>query len=115
MHMKVRDGQGKWLLRQVLYKYVPQALLDRPKMGFGLPIDSWLRGPLREWADALLAESRLKDEGYFDAASVRLAWEAHLSGRVDQHASLWNVLMFQSWLEGTDRPQAVPTAELRTA
>jgi len=99
LRLKQRNGQGKWLLRQVLDKYVPNELVDRPKMGFGLPIASWLRGPLRDWAHTLLAESRLKSEGYFDPALVRKAWNEHLSGRADQHSLLWNVLMFQSWLE----------------
>jgi asparagine synthase (glutamine-hydrolysing) len=111
MTLKHRHGQGKWLLRQVLHKYVPKELVDRPKMGFGLPIDSWLRGPLREWADGLLAESRLKSEGYFDAALVRQAWNAHLTGRIEQHPLLWNVLMFQSWLEWSATQGANYTAE----
>jgi asparagine synthase (glutamine-hydrolysing) len=99
MDLKVRDGVGKWLLRQVLHRHVPKALVERPKMGFGLPVDKWLRGPLREWAETLLGESRLESEGFFSPARVRAAWDAHLSGRVDQHSLLWNVLMFQSWLE----------------
>jgi asparagine synthase (glutamine-hydrolysing) len=115
MDIRVRGGQGKWLLRQVLFKYVPPALVERPKMGFSLPVDSWLRGPLREWAEALLAESRLKREGYFHPESVRRVWEAHLSGRVDQRSLLWNVLMFQSWLDGVASPQAARVAALRTA
>jgi asparagine synthase (glutamine-hydrolysing) len=114
MSLKCRDGQGKWLLRQVLYKYVPKQLVERPKMGFGVPIDSWLRGPLLEWADTLLDESRLKSEGYFDAALVRRAWNAHLTGRIDQHSLLWDVLMFQSWLESSHTHHAAPTAEVVT-
>jgi asparagine synthase (glutamine-hydrolysing) len=96
-----RDGQGKWLLRQVLYKYVPKQMVERPKMGFGVPIDSWLRGPLREWAETLLAPARLKSEGYFDPALVAEKWAEHLSKRVDQQYLLWGVLTFQSWLEAS--------------
>jgi asparagine synthase (glutamine-hydrolysing) len=97
--MKVRDGQTKWLLRQVLYKYVPRRLIERPKMGFGVPIEQWLRGPLREWAEELLSPARLRREGFLDVRFVRERWEQHLSGRRRWHYSLWGVLMFQAWLE----------------
>jgi asparagine synthase (glutamine-hydrolysing) len=99
MHMKIRDGQGKWLLRRLLDRYVPRTLMERPKMGFGIPLDAWLRGPLREWAESLLAEERLKDEGYLNAAAIRKIWQAHLSGRSSYGYRLWSLLMFQAWLE----------------
>ena len=104
LSMRVRDGQGKWLLRQLLFRYVPRELVERPKSGFGIPLDSWLRGPLREWAEELLSETRLRSEGFFDPRPIRAAWDEHLSGRRNQAYQLWDVLMFQSWLEEHHRP-----------
>ena len=103
LSFKIRDGQGKWLLRQVLYKHVPRELIDRPKKGFDVPIGSWLRGPLRSWAEALMDEGRLQREGFFDAHQIRTRWDEHLSGRRDWQQPLWNVLMFQAWLEQETR------------
>jgi asparagine synthase (glutamine-hydrolysing) len=99
MHLKLRDGQGKWALRALLDRHVPRALVERPKMGFGVPIDSWLRGPLKGWAEALLDPARLQMEGFFDAGAVRQKWDEHQSGRQNRQYPLWNLLMFQAWLE----------------
>jgi|tagenome__1003787_1003787.scaffolds.fasta_scaffold20989628_3 asparagine synthase (glutamine-hydrolysing) len=96
---KVRDGITKWILRQILYRHVPRELIDRPKMGFGIPMNQWLRGPLRDWAEALLDERRLDQEGYLQPAPIRRMWRAHLGGKVNEQYRLWVVLMFQSWLE----------------
>lgn len=108
LHMKVRPNEGKWILRQVLYRYLPRDLVERPKMGFGIPLDSWLRGPLREWASQLLAPRRLREEGFFDADVVRKKWMDYLAGRGAWQFHLWDILMFQLWLDhknATAKPQ----------
>jgi asparagine synthase (glutamine-hydrolysing) len=99
LEMKIRNGQGKWILRELLKKYIPNEMIDRPKMGFGIPLDSWLRGPLRPWAEELLDESRLQREGIFKTEVIRRKWLEHLSGRCNWQFHLWDVLMFQLWLE----------------
>jgi len=97
--MKYRDGLTKWLLRQILYKYVPAVLIERPKAGFGIPIDVWLKGPLRDWAEELLNERRLRNDGFLNAKMVRGKWIEHLDGKKKWQPHLWGVLMFQSWLD----------------
>jgi asparagine synthase (glutamine-hydrolysing) len=102
--MKIRQGQGKWLLRQVLYKYVPKRLIERPKMGFAVPIDEWLRGPLRNWASELLDPARLRREGFFRPEEIAGSWREHLAGSRNRQHDLWTVLMFQAWFEEASKP-----------
>ncbi len=104
--MKIRDGRGKRILRRVLYRYVPRELIERPKTGFGLPIGEWLRGPLRSWADSLLGEDRLRSDGFFDATRVRDVWREHLAQKGRYQDRLWNILMFQAWLDAAQKPSA---------
>lgn len=97
--LKLRHGTSKWLLRQVLYKYVPRPLVERPKQGFGMPIAEWLRGPLRDWAEALLDEGRLRDQGMLEPRPIRQKWAEHVSGETRWDYHLWTVLMFQAWMD----------------
>lgn len=99
MSMKLREGKGKWILRKLLDRHVPPALVDRPKMGFGVPLDQWLRGPLREWAGDLLEGNRLRKGGYLCPDAIEHTWKAHLHGEGSFGYRLWSVLMFQAWLE----------------
>jgi asparagine synthase (glutamine-hydrolysing) len=94
---KIHNGQGKWPLRKILYKHVPRELIERPKMGFGVPINTWLKGALRSWCEGLLEEKRLREEGFFDPEAIRLLLNKHMSGNSDESTRLWPVLMFQAW------------------
>tara|TARA_R110002073_G_scaffold74100_2_gene181066 strand:- start:57065 stop:59002 length:1938 start_codon:yes stop_codon:yes gene_type:complete len=99
LDVKLASGQGKWILREVLAKYIPKEAMDRPKSGFGIPIGDWLRGPLKDWASELLSEQRLAEQGIFQTAPILAAWESHQSGQRDHSQHLWNVLVLQDWLE----------------
>lgn len=99
MNQKIRNGTGKWALREVLYRHVPRDMIERPKKGFSIPLGQWLRGPLRDWAEALLDETRLKREGYFHASPIRRLWKEHQNCKRDNSLRLWSILMFQAWLE----------------
>ena len=99
LSFRIRNARTKWILRRVLYEYVPKGLVDRPKTGFSIPLAAWLRGPLRDWAEALLDEGRLRADGFFDRRPIRRKWNEHLSGREAWENQLWSVLMFQAWLD----------------
>jgi asparagine synthase (glutamine-hydrolysing) len=109
---KVRHGQGKWILRKVLSRYLPRHLIDRPKQGFDVPIGAWLKGPLRSWAADLLSEARLRRQGLLDVQRVQSCWLDHLSGRRDHSRPLWTVLMLQSWLETMVEQRASGSADI---
>jgi asparagine synthase (glutamine-hydrolysing) len=110
LHLKMRKKDTKWILRQVLYKYVPPKLIERPKMGFGVPIGSWLCGPLRDWAESLLSEESLLHQGLFTSAEIRKKWAEHLSGLHNWQYLLWDVLVFQDWLSRESRSPHNPRA-----
>ena len=103
LKMKIKNGEGKWLLKQILTKYVPRQMIERPKMGFAVPLGSWLSGPLKDWAENLLNEERLLREGFLNARLIREKWAEHQSGTRNWHLFLWNVLMFQAWLQENEK------------
>ena len=104
LSVKIRGKTGKWILRQLLYKYVPRELVDRPKMGFSVPLADWLRGPLRDWAESLLSVDRLRSDGFFCPDAIRRRWMEHITGRREWHRCLWDIIMFQAWLDHRDAP-----------
>ena len=97
LDMKIRNGEGKWILKQILRRYIPNKLIDRPKMGFGIPMEFWLRGPLREWAELLLNKKSITEDGFFNYDIVKDLWDDHISGKKNNQYVLWNILVFQSW------------------
>jgi asparagine synthase (glutamine-hydrolysing) len=98
-HYKIRNGMSKWILKQVLYEYIPSKYFNRPKTGFSVPIDSWLRGPLKDWAWGLINPKRLENEGYLNSAIIHEKWNQHQNGKGNYQYQLWNVLVFQQWLD----------------
>jgi asparagine synthase (glutamine-hydrolysing) len=115
MDLKIRDGQSKWLLRQVLYRHVPRQLIERPKMGFGVPVTEWIKGPLRDWAESLLSEAALKDANLLEVKPVRKLWSDHLSGQGAMGYLIWDILMLQDWSLRWETASSKPWAELRKA
>lgn len=99
LHMKIRDGSNKWILKQILYKHIPKNLIDRPKMGFSVPLDQWLRGPLKDWAERLLDPKKIEQQGFFKADFISKKWQQHQTGFRNWQYQLWNILIFQQWLE----------------
>jgi asparagine synthase (glutamine-hydrolysing) len=99
LSMMIKAGQGKWPLRQLLNRHIPEEMMERPKRGFAVPVNEWIRGPMKDWAEELLNESRLRNGGFLNPAPIRKRWQEHLSGKRDWKNSLWGVLMFQAWLE----------------
>jgi asparagine synthase (glutamine-hydrolysing) len=99
LHLKRRDGRGKWLLREVLRRYVPDAIVDRPKMGFGVPVREWLAGPLREWSRDILSPTRLQRDGFFRPEAVGRLWERQQAGESRREDVLWSLVMFHAWLD----------------
>ena len=108
VHQRIRGGEGKWVLRRILERHLPRALFDRPKQGFGIPIDAWLRGPLRGWAEALLDPERLRREGYLRPEPIQAALQEHMAGTRNRQYQLWAALMFQSWLEAQHGSRGAP-------
>jgi asparagine synthase (glutamine-hydrolysing) len=110
LDMKIRGGTGKHILRRLLYREAPQALFERPKAGFAMPVGEWIRGPLRPWAEELLDHGRMAQEGWFDADIVHRRWQQHLKGQRDSTPALWAILMFQAWSAETLRPEVQAAA-----
>jgi asparagine synthase (glutamine-hydrolysing) len=97
LSFKINNGNSKWILKEILKKYIPENLINRPKMGFGIPLEAWLRGPLKDWAEDLLEEKKMNEIGILNSTLVRNKWEEHISGKRNWHYQLWAILMFQAW------------------
>jgi asparagine synthase (glutamine-hydrolysing) len=110
LSLKIRDGEAKWVLKKVLDRHVPRGLVDRPKMGFAIPVGEWLRGPLRSWAESLLSSDSLRRDGVLQPERVRGVWTEHLTGRRNRQNELWTVLMFQAWREGWRESRTQPSS-----